>query len=564
MTEQNEDRGSLQRKLELVVRAGLMLAKDVDLQAVVQTATDAGLELCGGEFGAFFYNVIDSKGESYMLYTLSGVEREKFANFPMPRNTAVFAPTFGGSGVVRSDDITRDERYGKNAPHAGMPKGHLPVKSYLAVPVKSLGGEVLGGLFYGHSQAGVFKQDAEDLVATVAAQAASAIENVRLRDELKRKMKALDEAERERAATAAPLAQLAAIVRSSDDAILSKDLNGTITTWNDAAGRIFGYTPEEIIGRSILTLIPEDLYEEEKTIIAKIRNGERIDHFETVRLTKGGERLDVLISVSPVKDHSGQIVGASKVLRDVSARKRMTESLIQAEKIAAAGRMAATIAHEINNPLEAVVNLLYLATEAAVDPEQRSYLLAAEGEVARVSHIAKQTLGFYREHTSAVRVSLSELAADAAKVYSPKCSASGIRLELKLRSHRMLIGRRGELMQVVSNLIANAIYAMPDGGVLGLETEDVSGEEPGMVLRVVDTGVGIPQEKVARIFEAFYTTRGEIGTGIGLFVARQFIEGHGGTVDVRSTTSGERPGTTMTIWLPMETTYARESRDVVN
>lgn len=561
MTEGTESSGPLQRRLELVVRTGLMLAQDVDLDAIVQTATDAGLELCGGEFGAFFYNVIDAGGESYMLYTLSGVDRDKFASFPMPRNTEVFAPTFGGTGVVRSDDITRDPRYGKNVPRSGMPEGHLPVKSYLAVPVKSLGGEVLGGLFYGHSQPGVFHQDSEDLVATVAAQAASAIDNMRLRDELKRKMEALNEAERERAATAAPLARLAAIVRSSDDAILSKDLNGTITTWNDAAGRIFGYTPDEILGKSILTLIPEDLYDEEKTIIAKIRAGERIDHFETVRLTKSGERLDVMISVSPVKDHSGTIVGASKVLRDVTARKRMTESLVQAEKIAAAGRMAATIAHEINNPLEAVVNLLYLAKEAAVDSEQLAYLAAAEGEVARVSHIAKQTLGFYREHTSVVMLSLSDLATDAAKVYAPKCSASGIAMELALQSTSRLVGRRGELMQVISNLMANAIYAMPDGGVLRLETEDVEGEQSGVVMRVSDTGVGIPPEKLSRIFEAFYTTRGEIGTGIGLFVARQFIEGHGGRIDVMSA-AGE--GTTMTIWLPAKTSYARRAGELVN
>jgi GAF domain-containing protein len=125
----------LQRKLELVVQTGLLLAKHSDLQAIVQAATDAGLELCGAQFGAFFYNVTNAQGESYLLYTLSGVEREKFAHFPMPRNTAVFAPTFGGEGIVRSDDITQDPRYGHNAPHYGKPKGHLPVRSYLAIPV---------------------------------------------------------------------------------------------------------------------------------------------------------------------------------------------------------------------------------------------------------------------------------------------------------------------------------------------------------------------------------------------------------------------------------------------
>src|ERR1700754_3259984 len=134
----------LQRKLELVVQTGLLLTKSFDLQTIVQAATDAGLQLCGAQFGAFFYNVVNTNGESYVLYTLSGVDREKFAQFPMPRNTAVFAPTFDGTGIVRSDDITSDARYGKSDPPYGMPKGHLPVRSYLAVPVIGRKKDVVG------------------------------------------------------------------------------------------------------------------------------------------------------------------------------------------------------------------------------------------------------------------------------------------------------------------------------------------------------------------------------------------------------------------------------------
>src|ERR1700742_2008172 len=150
MIDTTERASALERKLELVVQTGLLLAQSVDLQTIVQAATDAGLELCGAQFGAFFYNVVNDAGESYVLYTLSGVDREQFAKFPMPRNTAVFAETFNGLSIVRSGDITKDPRYGKSAPYHGMPKGHLPVRSYLALPVKSFSGEVLGGLFYGH------------------------------------------------------------------------------------------------------------------------------------------------------------------------------------------------------------------------------------------------------------------------------------------------------------------------------------------------------------------------------------------------------------------------------
>ena len=165
---------------ETLNQVGRTLAAELDLERVVQAVTDAATEASGAQFGAFFYNVTNDSGESYMLYTLSGVPREAFSKFPMPRNTAVFAPTFDGSGIVRSDDITQDPRYGKSAPHHGMPQGHLPVRSYLAVPVISRSGEVLGGLFFGHEQPRVFTERAERLVAGIAAQAAIAIDNARL------------------------------------------------------------------------------------------------------------------------------------------------------------------------------------------------------------------------------------------------------------------------------------------------------------------------------------------------------------------------------------------------
>jgi len=141
--------------LEILNRTGAVVASELDIGKVVQAVTDAGVQITGAEFGAFFYNVIAETGEQYMLYTLSGVPREAFSSFPMPRNTQVFAPTFRGEGTVRSDDITKDARYGHNKPRAGMPPGHLPVRSYLAVPVTSRSGEVIGGLFFGHSDRSV-------------------------------------------------------------------------------------------------------------------------------------------------------------------------------------------------------------------------------------------------------------------------------------------------------------------------------------------------------------------------------------------------------------------------
>jgi len=166
--------------LSIVNAAGSAITAELNVERLTQTAVDAGVALTGAEFGAFFYNVDDGEGGSYMLYALSGVDRKNFERFPMPRNTKVFAPTFNGEGVVRSDDILLDPRYGKNAPHAGMPEGHLPVRSYLAVPVKSRDGSVIGGLFFGHAQPGRFTDAAEASLVSLAGQAAVAIDNARL------------------------------------------------------------------------------------------------------------------------------------------------------------------------------------------------------------------------------------------------------------------------------------------------------------------------------------------------------------------------------------------------
>jgi PAS domain S-box-containing protein len=341
--------------------------------------------------------------------------------------------------------------------------------------------------------------------------------------------------------------------------ILSKDLNGIITSWNGAATRLFGYSAEEMIGSSILKLIPEHLHSDEKTILESIRAGRRVEHFETVRLTKRGQLLDVSVTVSPVKDEQGKVIGASKILRDISGRRRIEQSLLQAEKIAATGRMAATIAHEINNPLEGVTNLLYLLRPLVTDPAGVTYLSSAETELDRVSHIAKQTLGYYREHAAASRASMAEIALHAITIYGPRCTSAGIEIKKALNSSRKILMRRGEMMQVISNLITNSIYAMPEGGVLSISVEDVTGSRDSIVLTVQDDGVGIAPNVLPRVFEAFFSTRLTVGTGIGLFVAKQFVESHGGKIEIQSRNDREDHGTTVRVFLPISTAYEGSS-----
>jgi PAS domain S-box-containing protein len=226
------------------------VAGRLDLEAVVQRITDAATSLTSAQFGAFFYNVIRADGEAYTLYTISGVPRELFEQFPMPRNTEVFAPTFAGDGVLRSANIMKDPRYGKNAPYHGMPAGHLPVVSYLAVPVKSHTGEVLGGLFFGHAMEGVFGETEEKIAEALAGHAAVAIDNVRLYERLERDRVALRREERRYRSLVLATPARQAIWVMSADGLMALDS----PSWRE----ITGQSPEEILGRGWMDAVHPD------------------------------------------------------------------------------------------------------------------------------------------------------------------------------------------------------------------------------------------------------------------------------------------------------------------
>lgn len=341
------------RRLETLNRVAKAISSDLDLERIVQTVTNSATELCGAKFGAFFYNVTDDHGERYTLYALSGVPRAAFERFGLPRNTAIFDPTFRGLGIVRSGDIRSDPRYGQNTPHFGMPKGHLPVVSYMAVPVVSRTGEVHGGLFFGHDKPCVFTPDSEEIVGAIAAHAAITIDNARLLRARQIEVEQLRHAEQ-------AAQRLAAIVESSDDAILTKDLNGIITSWNQGAERLFGYTGGEIIGRPVTILMLADRYDEEPAILARVQRGEYIHHYETIRRRKDGSPVEISLTVSPVRNQKNEIVGASKVARDITERKRALEQqhlLLQ------------EMDHRIKNLFSLARSVVSLSARSAKTPE---------------------------------------------------------------------------------------------------------------------------------------------------------------------------------------------------
>ena len=353
--------------------------------------------------------------------------------------------------------------------------------------------------------------------------------------------------------------RLAAIVDSADDAIISKDLNGIVASWNRGAQQMFGFTAEEMVGQTILRLIPDELQYEEDEILRKLRAGERVDHYETTRRKKNGERIDVSVTISPIRDGTGHVTGASKIARDISDRKKIERMLIQSEKLAATGRMAATIAHEINNPLESVMNLIFLARQNSPESGKvRQYLLTAEEELERVSHIARQTLGYYKDTGSPSEVFLHKLIENVLAVYNSKMTAQAISVDLRFNDLQRIVVSQGEMLQVFSNIITNAVDAMRHGGSLKISTRKLMGSTGDGIQTVIrDSGTGIEQEHLEKIFEPFFTTKGNLGTGIGLWVARQLVERRGGQISVASSTERGKSGTTITIFIPFATPASR-------
>ncbi len=345
--------------------------------------------------------------------------------------------------------------------------------------------------------------------------------------------------------------RLAAIVESSDDAIISKDLDGIIKSWNSGAERLFGYKAEEIVGRSILTLIPPHLQSEEPEILQKIAGNQRIDHYETQRISKSGKIIDVALTISPIRDAKGKIIGASKIARDISERKRAQQALIESEKLSATGRMAATIAHEINNPLESITNLAYLLTlNPSLDETARKYANMLLAEVGRASDITRQTLAFYRDTSKPSNVNLSELLDSLIETHESRAAGRSIRLTRDFRDDAVVWGLSSELKQVFVNLLLNAIDATGAGGEIAVRTR-VSTKR--VRVYICDTGSGIPPEIRREIFDPFFTTKSNKGNGLGLWVSKGIVSKHQGNIRVRSSIGGPHHGTMFVVTLPRNT-----------
>jgi PAS domain S-box-containing protein len=356
--------------------------------------------------------------------------------------------------------------------------------------------------------------------------------------------------------------RLASIIDSSEDAIIGKNLDGTITSWNNGAERIYGYTPEEVIGKNISLLAPSDRPDEIPEILKKIARGESTEHYESLRVTKDGRHLNVSVSVSPLRDAKGDIVGASAIARDITAQKRAEGQLHQSQKMEAIGRLAGGVAHDFNNILgiiHACAEFLRDRIDRATEPSQ--YVENIKKATERGSSLTRQLLAFSRSSAVQPRIlDLNERLKDVSKLLRPLMGDDVEVLIVSKSPTAVVEADPGQIDQIVVNLAVNARDAMPRGGKFILETraekfdESFAEQHQDMaagkyvLLAVSDTGSGMDEATVSRIFEPFFTTK-EIGkgTGLGLATVYGIVKQSAGHIMVYSEPGH---GTTFKIYLP--------------
>jgi PAS domain S-box-containing protein len=347
-------------------------------------------------------------------------------------------------------------------------------------------------------------------------------------------------------------AWLAAIVESSDDAIVSKTLDGRITSWNPGAARLFGYAPDAIIGKHIMTIVPPELHAEEEEVLARLRRGERIEHFETTRIARDGRRIEVSLTVSPIRDEEGNIIGASKVARDISERKQSERMLREVER--RKDEFLAVLAHELRNPLAPMRNALELLRKQPSGHEVAHEIM--DRQLRQMTRLVDDLLDISRVaegriHLEIEAIEMQRLLRTVEDSLRPAFEASDQRFVFNAPAEPLHVhGDRVRLLQVFSNLVLNANKYTPRGGSVSVNLER---DQDDVVVRVIDTGVGIPAGMLDEIFEIFAQVdpthqHARTGLGIGLTLARRLVELHGGRIEARS--EGPDKGSEFTVRLP--------------
>jgi PAS domain S-box-containing protein len=351
------------------------------------------------------------------------------------------------------------------------------------------------------------------------------------------------------------LERVAEVVQRSSDAIFSLTADGRIQSWNDGAELIFGITGSEAIERPFASLFSDGYSDELASAASKLKRGKE-SRLEMHTIRNGDERVEVAVLLTPHMEAPGILVAFSAVIRDSTIRKRAEKALLQSEKLASVGRLASSISHEINNPLEAVTNLLYILETQYSDPKAKEFVAMAQEELARVSHIATHTLRFHKQSSGRTSLDLSALTESVFGLYRARLKNQNIATIQDSSKASPLYCFENELRQVFVNLVSNAFDAMRSGGKLTIRTRDTtlypSGEK-GVRISIADTGSGMSADTLIRLFEPFFSTKGIGGTGLGLWISRDLIEKNGGKIQVRSRNSVPGNGTVMSMTFPHRT-----------
>jgi PAS domain S-box-containing protein len=348
-------------------------------------------------------------------------------------------------------------------------------------------------------------------------------------------------------------------IRSIGDAVIACDIEARVVFMNFVAEQLTGWKETEARGLALHKVFPifnEETREVVENPVDKVRRLGTVVGLanHTFLVSKNGTEICIDDSGAPIRDSAGKMIGVVLVFRDITERRISEGALMRAEKLAAAGRLAASVAHEVNNPLEGLTNLIYIARNSDQLDEIHHLLSQADSELGRIAHITRQSLGFYRETSIPTYFKPAALEQEVADFYSARATRQGVTFIIKATTDRQILGSAGELRQVLSNLLANSLDACSSGDVILLKarsaTDPRNSSRSGVRITVADTGQGIPVEHIADIFEPFFTTKKDTGTGLGLWVSRELVEKQGGSLRVRSRTTVPLRGTIFSIFLP--------------
>jgi PAS domain S-box-containing protein len=557
--------------LETLNRVGNTLVAELDLERILQTVTDAGREISGAEFGGFSYNMVDHQGPRYALSTVSGASPAEVDQLRQDYNLDLLRSRFLADGVVRIADVTQ-ELPNEGSIGASGDAGSRRVRSYLAVPVISRSGDVLGGLFFGHGEVGVFTESSENILTGLAAQAAIALDNANLYAALQRE---LAQQKRADAALRASERQLRLVTDHATVFLILIDRDHRFKFVNRPYAQRYGRDPQEMLGLDVATVTGQAAYFTFRNHLEHAFTGHRVDYELEIPYETLGPRWMHVVYV-PERTPEGEVVGILGVMSDITERKQVEREIEVARDRAVAASRAkdeflAALSHELRTPLNPV---LLLASDAAEDvslsAEVRQAFATIRSNVELEARLIDDLLDLTRISQGKLSLDMRpenahDLLQAALATVQPEVQQKKLVVDLQLAAASAEVwGDAVRLQQVFWNVLKNAVKFTPPGGCITIASQIAGGDR--LLVQVRDTGIGMTAAELARVFDAF--AQGDHagsggshrfgGIGLGLSISRMLVEHHSGSI--RAESAGRNEGSTLIIELPLAPTVQSDSR----